>query len=487
MSGRAPCANGFQTVPELETLTCKDENVSAFSLPSEVIMFEPSPSLVVAPFDNGDCERKIHCNIKLQVAEQEKLMALQREANAQSLKFFPSVTAMATRFLSHSRMDVKKALKSMQATQEWRQNYFKDGPIDDVSLLEDLGHGIVYFSGRDVELRPTLVVRGTRIPAQWYKEKRVDRLIRLLVFCMEYMTRYMLVPGRVENLSVIVDLKGLGLSQVSVSALSDVYKVMSHHYSGRVFRFYVANMPTCLSMIAGMAKSLLTDRQRQKLVVLRDVQELRKHFALHQLEEDLGGSRPALTQFYPFPLQAGPFEAGWAGGPDATAVPGVHLALTAGAAIGRLWDPDKTEEDNLCIEFNPDAEPILERCGLSVRAIRSSPAASSSAAVSPKEGQDAKDGALPRKISFDRFCILKSAPCASKETSACLTPEVSTEGGSSVGAEANELLGKDGWDAFDAVTEIEVSDASVPGGFACLACWRAPSKTTTRPTTCLSL
>merc|ERR1719245_386100 len=104
---------------------------------------------------------------------------------------------------------------------------------------------------------------------------------------MEYMLRYMVVPGRVENLCVIVDLKGLSLSQVSLSALSEVYKVMSYHYSGRVFRFYIANVPSALSMIAGTAKCLLTDRQKQKLVCLKDTQELKKYFALHQLEEDL--------------------------------------------------------------------------------------------------------------------------------------------------------------------------------------------------------
>lgn len=36
---------------------------------------------------------------------------------------------------------------------------------------------------------------------------------------MEYMLRYLVVPGRVENLCVIVDMKGVGLSQVARCAL----------------------------------------------------------------------------------------------------------------------------------------------------------------------------------------------------------------------------------------------------------------------------
>merc|ERR1719171_697240 len=103
---------------------------------------------------------------------------------------------MATRFLSRARGDPKKAVKLMEATQAWRTDYFKAGPVEDSDeLIEDLGHGIVYFTGRDRALRPTIIVRANRIPQQWYKEKRIDKLIRVLIFCMEYMLRYMLVPG----------------------------------------------------------------------------------------------------------------------------------------------------------------------------------------------------------------------------------------------------------------------------------------------------
>lgn len=356
--------NGFQCIPELEAISCADSNVAPFSLPIEALEFTPPPDLVVSPFENGDKERRIHCNVELQAYEQEKLAMMQREANAQGLKFYPSVSAMATRFLNSARMDVKKALKSMQATQEWRKNYFRGGPITDSSVFEDMKHGIVYFTGRDRDLRPAMVVRGRRIPYQWYREKRVDRLIRLLVFCMEYMLRYLVVPGRVENLCVIVDMKGVGLSQVSVSALNEIHRVMTHHFSGRVYRFYVANVPHALSMIAGMVKSLLTDRQKQKIVMLRDTKELRENFALHHLEEDLGGTRPAIKRFFPFPLLAGPFEGGCDTGPDAAAVAGVHRVLTATSVVGHLWDPSKSRKDNVAMEYSPQAKDILERCRL---------------------------------------------------------------------------------------------------------------------------
>jgi len=363
----AGLVNGFRAVPELEAFECDEGSIAPFTLPVEALTFEPTAEMVVTTFRNGDRERKIHCNIELERDEQEQLYALQREAAAQGAKFFPSISAMATRYLSHARSDHKKALRLMQATQEWRRKYFQDGPIRQCEVEEDLKHGIVYFCGRDAALRPALVVRGNRIPQQWYKEKSVHKLIRVLIFSMEYMQRYMLVPGRVESLTVVVDLQGLGLSQVPISALGEVYKVMSHHYIGRVHRFYVCNLPTSLSMISGMAKSLLTDRQRQKLVVLGDVKELLRDFAPGQLEADLGGCRPKFAAFFPYPLTDGPFASGEPALPASSrsrSVPDVHRLLSRAGSRGRLWDPRRSRRDNLKLEYCPRAADVLERCGL---------------------------------------------------------------------------------------------------------------------------
>jgi len=359
-------ANGFRTVPELDPVSVREENISPFSLPAEALTFSPPPDAVICTFKNGDKERKIYCNVEYQAQEMDLLKRLQKDAREQGVAFYPSVAAMATRYLSRARGDVKKALKLMQATQEWRRQYFKEGPISDASVAEDLKHGIVYFSGRDRNLRPAIVVRAIRIPQRWYKEKCIDRLIRVLVFCMEYMLRYMLIPGKVENNCLIVDLKGLSWSQVPIGALKDIYSIMSHHYIGRVFKFYVCNLSGALSTIASMAKALLTDRQKQKLVVLDNMSELRKEYALHQLEEDFGGTRPRISEFFPFPMPPGPFEGGSARGPSEGAVPGAHDLLARDGACGRLWDPELSRADNERLEYSPKAAGIFEKCDLPI-------------------------------------------------------------------------------------------------------------------------
>mmetsp|Transcript_39253 Transcript_39253/g.108150 ORF Transcript_39253/g.108150 Transcript_39253/m.108150 type:complete len:494 (-) Transcript_39253:242-1723(-) len=357
-------ANGFYSLPEPEAITVSEENIARLSLPQQALTYEPPEDLVVYKFKNGDKERKIHCHTELTEVELKQLSDMQREAIRQNLAFFPSVSVMATRYLSRARGDVKKALQLMTSTQEWRTKYFGSGPISDKSIEEDLGHGIVYFVGRDCGLRPTLVCRANRIPQTWYKEKQTDKLIRVLIFCMEYMIRFMLVPGRVEGNNLVVDLKGLSASQVPLKELSKLYSIMSSHYVGRVFKFYIINLSTMLSLIASAATGLLTDRQKQKMNILSNVKVMASDFALHQLEEDHGGSTKMYESFFPFPLQSGPFEAGDASGPEPDAVPRVDKVFTSQTCRGRLWDTKRSREENLEPVYALEAAEVFKQCNL---------------------------------------------------------------------------------------------------------------------------
>jgi len=326
-----PVLNGFATLPEADAIQIDSLGEACFLLPEEALTFKPRPSDIISTFKNGDQERKIHHNVELHEAERRPLQELQKLARTRGISFSPSVARAATRYLSHAKGDPHRALKLMQATQAWRLEYFGNGPITDASIAEDMRRGIVYFTGRDWALRPVLIFRPDRIPQAWHKEKRVDKLIRVLIFCMEYFIEYMAIAGKVETISLVADLKNLSLAQLPLNALREVARKMGTHYVGRVFRFYVCNLPPVLASIVGMARMIITERQRQKLTVLGHVAELRKDIALHQLEEDLGGTRPCVSQFFPFPLAPGPFDAGYSRGPNLQAKPDIHLSLTHGA------------------------------------------------------------------------------------------------------------------------------------------------------------
>eukprot|EP00933_Yihiella_yeosuensis_P068018 TRINITY_DN7324_c0_g1_i2.p1 TRINITY_DN7324_c0_g1~~TRINITY_DN7324_c0_g1_i2.p1 ORF type:complete len:519 (-),score=142.40 TRINITY_DN7324_c0_g1_i2:170-1561(-) len=407
--------DGFRTRSEPTYLEIAEGNIAPFTMPVEAFSFVPEDDMVVSIFKSGDKERKIYCNIELFDEEKEALASLQEECKKQGLDFCPSIVIMAGRFLSRARGDPHKAIALMQATQEWRLDYFKAGPVSDTEVMEHLKHGVVYFCGRDFGMRPTLVCRALRIPNDWYKDKKagLDKLIRTLIFCMEYMIRYMVVPGKIENNCLIVDLKGLGITGVPFSVLKEIYSVMSSHYIGRVFRFYVVNMSSTLSTIAGWAKALLTDRQKQKLCFLDDVNELKQDFALNQLEEDLGGTMPIAKTFFPFPMQGAPYKAGAAGSQGQKPIPGISRVLSDKGVRGKLWDPKLTKEENTCLEYTPEAYDFFTKNDIPVPA--ECKKQHEARLKAEKEAEEAKAKAAEQKSSGD------SPGIANKEESATNT------------------------------------------------------------------
>lgn len=117
----------------------------------------------------------------------------------------------------------------------------------------------------------------------------------------------MLVPGKVENVVVIVDLNDISYSQMPpVSALLELKDVLVKQDAGRVFCFYVCNLPFIVRAAVGVVQAAMTEKQRQKMRFVSDVSELQGDFALNQLESDLGGTRELETNFFPFPLPPGP-------------------------------------------------------------------------------------------------------------------------------------------------------------------------------------
>lgn len=308
----------------MEVLKVEPEHLAAFTLPEEALEFQPEGEDVYLQLSSGILERRLHSNVAFSAEEEKALQNLRTEARRTGKRFSPEICQEATRYLSATRGNHQKALSLMEATENWRRSYFKDGPLCSADLAEDMSHGFAYFVGRDRALRPALVFRASRVPEQWRKDYDVDRLLRVLIFCMEVMLRFMLVPGKVETSCLIVDLQDISTKDIPVSLLREIHQLFTAHYPCRGFRFYVCNVPRMLMAISHVAKNLLTERQKLKVRVLSDVCELLEDFAPHQLELDLGGSRPLAKTFLPFPLGPGPFYPGSA--PRLCGVTNLHKA-----------------------------------------------------------------------------------------------------------------------------------------------------------------
>jgi len=308
----------------------------------------------------------IHCNTRLLPEEQEGLRQMRGLAEQENMAFYPSLAAAATRFLNDARGDVYKALESMHKAQDWQTNYFRNGPVRDVDIAPDFAYGVVYFAGRDSSMRPLLIARPARTPSHLGNSAGVKRLIKGLIFMVEYFNRYMAIPGRVENVVIIMDLKGLSISQIPLSSLQEVANVLTQQHASRVWKFYICNMSMIQRGLATVVQAFMTDRQKKKIMFVKNVKDLLQDIAPHQLEADLGGTRPVAETFFPFPLPPGPFEINSAKTSEDVAVRGCHDLLTAIGARGRLWNPALSEEENTKLDYSASAVGILRKCNLPI-------------------------------------------------------------------------------------------------------------------------
>jgi len=119
-----------------------------------------------------------------------------------------------------------------------------------------------------------------------------------------------------------------------------------------------------MGFIVAIVRSILTERQRQKLAVIGDWSELLDQWAPHQLEEEFGGTRPSLDKFFPFPIQAGPYAVCCNTGPDNSSAKNLHRAFKPDGLLGQVWDLSKRSQENTALGYSEEAERLFKQCGL---------------------------------------------------------------------------------------------------------------------------
>jgi len=331
----APAVGGL----EIET------NHSAYLLPPEVVLFEPTASEIGKPYEAGKPgKRLIFLNTKLSEGETEELQKLHKALAEESLVTregvgdFPLYVRLhALRILQQSKFDTKRALEIMLTHLNMRVKCF---PLSEETVFKDLQKGLMYWHGRDRMARPCLVWRLERMTG-FTKE----RALKLVLFVLEYAIRFALVPGRVENWILIVDLEGVGMSHTS-SANREIAKniaiLLEQVYCGRNFQTKIMSLPW---VIRSIVNSFIPADKKEKVQFVggSELQTVMgKLFEPHQLETRYGGTAPDLApeQTYPFnffPNARGPE------GNDPSADKSLHMFADRAFHEGNLWDESSAD------------------------------------------------------------------------------------------------------------------------------------------------
>ncbi|PFH34079.1 CRAL/TRIO domain-containing protein [Besnoitia besnoiti] len=184
-------------------------------------------------------------------------------------------------------------------------------PLSDreTALAKDLQKGLLYWCGRDVAMRPVLVLNLLKLDAEVME---LSRFLRLLLFVFEWGLRYLMVPGKVETCVVLLDLREVSLWSLPYSCLQTLVQTLTLQYPFRLRKMFVLHDSRLINGMWNLAKAFLTDVQQAKVATFKVekgkqnpqlTEELLHLVHPSQLEAKFGGTRPNIADdFYPFPL-----------------------------------------------------------------------------------------------------------------------------------------------------------------------------------------
>jgi len=274
-------------------------------LPPEVMLHVPGPDeVMMGP------NRMIFLNTPLTDKEQERLSALHALCKSNNKTIPRCMRPQTLRAIQQAKGDVQKALSDLENKFIVRMQRL---PINEEEVLPDLKKGFMYWHGRDRRCRPILVIRAKCIDADLMAGPQ--RVVRLITFLLEYMLRYGMCPGRVENWGLMVDLEKAGQhGRPSISFLKLLADALQSCYRFRMSWTRILNNPFWFQPIWGALCTVIPGESIKKIEIISSrVERLQELVDANQLEQRYGGSRPNRENpgdFVPMRFLPGPFEAG---------------------------------------------------------------------------------------------------------------------------------------------------------------------------------
>ena len=270
------------------------------ALPTEeMYRYFPNESDIITLQENPkDNYRFIFCGMKKTEFEEKKLEEFNKFLEEKMKKknidiFLPDwwIESDTMRSLQASNYDFKKVYELIKENIKNTEDSLR---IIDRRIRYILNSGLVYMHGRDCHFRPIIVVEAERaIELMDKMGYTFEELSQALLFFMNYIVNYMLVPGQIENWFLICDLKNIGVTKMSL--FSKILSALSK-FRCRVIKNYILNLSGFVKFALSSVLSVLGSSSAKKIVIVKENQlEVMQEFILKEnLQEKHGGISPNL-------------------------------------------------------------------------------------------------------------------------------------------------------------------------------------------------
>mmetsp|Transcript_11187 Transcript_11187/g.25442 ORF Transcript_11187/g.25442 Transcript_11187/m.25442 type:complete len:647 (-) Transcript_11187:59-1999(-) len=319
-----------------------DLPVSDNVLPIDVLLHVPSKEEV---FIHGN--RMIFLNTPLTDKEEDQITRLDNAYRDQGKSVPRCMLNSRLRAMQQAKGDVKKAMHILDTNYDVRLQRM---PVRESEVANDLRRGVLYWHGRDKCCRPVLVIRTANMDKEMVNS--TQRITRLCTFQLEYMIRYGLYPGRVENWAVIVDMADAGHhGKPSVAFLKAIADALQNGYRYRMVWAKIVNVPWWFSGLWQVCKGFVPGDSIKKVEIMSSghMKSLQDLFVPSQLEKRFGGTAENVEgpdDFYPPRFLASSCTDSDLQLPASSTLQShrLHSGLSRSSMEGSLWTKQTTAE-----------------------------------------------------------------------------------------------------------------------------------------------
>ena len=226
--------------------------------------------------------------------EKEKLEELTKyitEKEKDINNFFPEwwLESDTLRYLQATNYDIKKTHTLIKENIKYTNQTIK---IIDKRIRFILNYGFIYMYGRDMHFRPIIIVEVNKSSELMDKLKYTfDELNQAMIFFVNYIVNYILLPGQIENWIMICDLKSVGVGKLG--QFKSILNTLNR-FRGRVFRNYILNLGKFMRAAASGILSVLGSSSAKKIIMVENgkYEVMQQYIRKENLQIKYGGSAP---------------------------------------------------------------------------------------------------------------------------------------------------------------------------------------------------
>jgi hypothetical protein len=199
------------------------------------------------------------------------------------------------RFLQATGYNPTKTIEYLIAHFEFREKTY---PIKvTYKIMEILNLGFLYGHGRDHKFRPILIINA-KVYKKFKDTYSIEEWILAVMYFMEYLVNYLLIPGQVENWNIICDVEEVSVMFLP-GDLKKIIEILQCNYRARLYVMYLMNISFFVKALWNMIKGMLDPNTERKIKMLGNDKSLMFEFInKNQVEKKFGGTAQNVENYF---------------------------------------------------------------------------------------------------------------------------------------------------------------------------------------------